>query len=200
MQQTTQGIITRMAIGHTHFEAAHPFRDGNGRVGRLLLPLMMTAEGHVPLYLSPYLEANKGNYYTSLKQAQQRLEWAPTISFMADAVTGTVAELMRTRNALSELSDRWKVRRKFRKSSAAARALDELPHYPVVTAKRLGELLDVSPLQAHQAIAQLTEAGILKERTGYARNRSYVAEEALAIINRPFGEEPILPDTADNTE
>ena len=166
MQQMTQGIITRMAIGHTHFEAVHPFRDGNGRVGRLLLPLMMAAEGHVPLYLSPYLEANKGNYYTSLKQAQQRLEWAPTISFMADAVTGTVAELMRTRNALSELSDRWKVRRKFRKSSAAARALDELPHYPVVTAKRLGELLDVSPPQAHQAIAQLTEAGILKERTG----------------------------------
>ena len=67
---------------------------------------------------------------------------------------------------------------------SGARALDELPHYPVVTAKRLGELLDVSPPQAHQAIAQLTEAGILKE----------------AVINCPFGEEAILPDIADNTE
>lgn len=194
MQQMTQGIITRMAIGHTHFEAVHPFRDGNGRVGRLLLPLMMAAEGHVPLYLSPYIEAHKGRYYSSLKDAQQRLEWAPIISFVADAVTGTVAELIETRGALSELSDRWKVRRKFRKSSAAERALEELPHYPVVTAKRLGELLDISPPQSHQAISQLTEAGILKERTGYARNRIYVAEEALAIINRPFGEEPILSD------
>ena len=115
---------------------------------------------------------------------------------MADAVTGTVDELMQTRTALSELSERWSDRRKFRKGSAAARALEELPHYPVVTAKRLGELLAISPPQAHQAITQLEEAGILVERTGYSRNRIYAADEALNIINRPFGEEPILTDEA----
>ncbi|WGD52384.1 Fic/DOC family N-terminal domain-containing protein [Bradyrhizobium sp. CB1650] len=196
MQQMTQGLITRMAIAHTHFEAVHPFRDGNGRVGRLLLPLMMAAEKHVPLYLSPYIEAKKGAYYASLKDAQQRLDWQPIIAFMADAVTGTVDELMKTRTALTELSDRWSDRRKFRKGSAAARALEELPHYPVVTAKRLGELLGISPPQAHQAIAQLEGAGILAERTGYSRNRIYAASEALNIINRPFGEEPILPAEA----
>lgn len=194
MQQMTQGLITRMAVAHAHFEAVHPFRDGNGRVGRLLLPLMMAAEQHVPLYLSPYIEAYKEKYYRSLTDAQQRLEWQSVISFMADAVTGTVDELMKTRAALSELSDRWKGRRKFRKASAAARALDELPHYPVITAKRLGELLGISAPQAHQAIAQLEEAKILKERTGYARNRIFAADEALSIVNRPFGEEPILPD------
>ena len=193
MQQMTQGFITRMAIAHTHFEAIHPFRDGNGRVGRLLLPLMMAAENHVPLYLSPYIESQKGGYYASLKDAQQRLDWQPIVAFMADAVTGTVDELVRTRDALSDLSELWRERRKSRKGSAAARALDELPHYPVVTAKRLGELLDISPPQAHQAIAQLEEAGILEERTGYARNRVYAAAEALRVINRPFGEEPILP-------
>ena len=80
------------------------------------------------------------------------------------------------------------------KASAAARALDELPHYPVVTARRLGELLGISAPQAHQAIAQLEGAQILKERTGYARNRIFAADEALSIVNRPFGEEPILPD------
>lgn len=196
MQQMTQGFITRMAIAHTHFEAVHPFRDGNGRVGRLLLPLMMAAEKHVPLYLSPYIEAKKGAYYASLKDAQQRLDWQPIIAFMADAVTGTVDELMQTRTALSELSEKWSDRRKFRKGSAAARALEELPHYPVVTAKRLGELLAISPPQAHQAITQLEEAGILVERTGYSRNRIYAANEALNIINRPFGEEPILTDEA----
>jgi Fic family protein len=194
MQQMTQGFITRMAVAHAHFEAVHPFRDGNGRVGRLLLPLMMAAEKHVPLYLSPYIEARKGAYYASLKDAQQRLDWEPAIIFMADAVTGTVDELMKTRAALSELSERWKDRRKYRKGSAAARALEELPHYPVVTAKRLGELLDIAPSQAHLAIEQLSEAGILTERTGYSRNRIYTATEALNVINRPFGEEPILPD------
>jgi Fic family protein len=194
MQSMTQGIVTRMAIAHAHFEAVHPFRDGNGRVGRVLLPLMMAAEKCTPLYLSPYIEANKGAYYASLKDAQQRLEWESTVAFVADAVTGTVEELMKTRKALSELSELWKERRKYRKGSAAARALDELPHYPVVTAKRLGELLEISAPQAHQAIAQLEEAGILVERTGYSRNRIYAANEALTIINRPFGADPILPD------
>jgi Fic family protein len=196
MQSMTQGIVTRMAIAHTHFEAVHPFRDGNGRVGRLLLPLMMAAEKHVPLYLSPYIEANKTAYYGVLKDAQHRLEWQPVIGFVADAVSGTVNELMKTREALSELADLWRERRKFRKGSAAARALDELPHYPVITAKRLGERLGISAPQVHQAIGQLEEAGILTERTGYARNRIYAASEALTIINRPFGEAPILPGKA----
>ncbi|WP_456793910.1 hypothetical protein [Bradyrhizobium sp. USDA 4506] len=89
---------------------------------------------------------------------------------MADAVTGTVEELIRTRHA-SELSEFWRERRKFRKGSTAARALDEFHHYPVVTAKRLAELLEISPPQAHQAINQLEDARILKKRTGYARNR-----------------------------
>ncbi|MCC8975822.1 Fic family protein [Bradyrhizobium brasilense] len=197
MQQMTQGFITRMAIAHAHFEAVHPFRDGNGRVGRLLLPLMMAAEKHVPLYLSPYIESKKETYYASLKDAQQRLDWQPIIAFMADAVTGTVDELIRTRKALSDLSELWRRRRKFRKGSAAVRALDELHNYPVVTAKRLGDLLEISPPQVHQAIAQLEEAGILQERTGYARNRVYAAYEAFSIINRPFGEEPLLPEQAD---
>jgi Fic family protein len=200
MQQMTQGFITRMAIAHAHFEAVHPFRDGNGRVGRLLLPLMMAAEKHVPLYLSPYIESKQASYYASLKDAQQRLDWQPIVTFMADAVTGTVNELIRTRDALSELSALWRLRRKFRKRSAAARALDELHNYPVMTARRLGELLGISPPQVHQAIAQLEEAGILEERTGYARNRVYAASEALGIINRPFGEEPILPGQSDPDE
>jgi Fic family protein len=200
MQSMTQGIVTRMAIAHTHFEAVHPFRDGNGRVGRLLLPLMMAAEKHVPLYLSPYIEANKTAYYGALKDAQQRLEWQPVIGFVADAVSGTVNELMKTREALSKLADLWRERRKFRKGSAAARALDELPHYPVITAKRLGELLGISAPQVHQAIGQLEEAGILTERTGYARNRIFAASEALTIIDRPFAEVPILPGKAGSDE
>jgi Fic family protein len=200
MQSMAQGIVTRMAIAHAHFEAVHPFPDGNGRVGRLLLPLMMAAEKHVPLYLSPYIEANKAAYYGALKDAQQRLEWQPVIGFVADAVSGTVSELMKTREALSELADLWRQRRKFRKGSAAARALDELPHYPVVTAKRLGDLLRISAPQVHQAIGQLEEAGILTERTGYARNRIYAASEALTIINRPFGEVPIVPKKSGSDE
>lgn len=187
-----QSLITRMAVAHAHFEAVHPFRDGNGRVGRLLLPLMMAADGEVPLYLSPYIEANKAAYYASLRAAQQQLDWPTAIGFMADAITGTVDELMVTRAALRDLATAWRARRRFRQSSAALDALEVLPSYPVLSAKRLAGRLDVSAPAALSAIGQLVEAGILQERTGYRRNRVFVAPEVLAILNRPFGEAPIL--------
>jgi Fic family protein len=193
MQVVQQDLIVRMAIAHAHFEAVHPFQDGNGRVGRLLLPLMMAAEGHVPLYISPYIEAHKNQYYASLKAAQQRLEWHEAVGFVADSINGTVNELVATRDALAQLRELWQARRKFRAESAAVRALEVLPHYPVLTIRRLANILAVSVPAATQAIEQLMEAEILKERTGYARNRIFTAPEALSVINRPFGEAPVLP-------
>ncbi|HVR57327.1 MAG TPA: Fic/DOC family N-terminal domain-containing protein [Pseudolabrys sp.] len=193
MQAMYQSFIVRLAIAHAHFEAVHPFRDGNGRVGRLLLPLMMAAEGMMPIYLSPYIEAHKTAYYESLKAAQQRLEWFEAVGFMADAIVGTTDELLKTRDALSALGNLWRERRKFRRGSASLRALDVLPHYPVLTVKRLASLLEITVPAASQAVEQLVENKILTERTGYARNRVFAAPDALSIINRPFGEDPILP-------
>jgi Fic family protein len=192
------GIITYLALSHAHFEAVHPFTDGNGRVGRLLLPLAMAAAGHVPLYLSPYVEAHKAAYYAALKAAQQRLEWHEMIGFVADAITGTVAGVIQTRDALRELSQLWRVRRRFRAGSASLRALDLLPHYPILTIGRLATLLGVSWPQAAQAVAQLVEVDILRERTGYRRNRLFSAHEVLTVLNRPFGEEPMLPGMKDD--
>lgn len=192
MQVMTQSLVTRMAVSHAHFEAVHPFRDGNGRAGRLLLPLMMAAEAYAPLYLSPYIEAHKAAYYASLKAAQQRLDWTSAIAFMADAIVGTVDELLVTRSALTRLEAEWATRRRFRARSAALRSLALLSSYPVLTASRLAALLEVSFPAAMTAIGQLMEAGILQERTGYRRNRVFVAPEILSVINRPFGEDPVL--------
>jgi Fic family protein len=161
-------------------------------VGRLLLPLMMAADGQVPLYLSPYIEIHKEAYYNSLKAAQQRLDWAEATRFMADAITSTVDELMVTREALSALSQAWRQRRRYREGSAALRTLALLPYYPVITGKRLARRLDISAPAALTAISQLADAGVLQERTGYSRNRVFIAAEVLAILNRPFGSEPIL--------
>lgn len=192
MQVMTQSLVTRMAIAHAHFEAVHPFRDGNGRVGRLLLPMMMAAEGHVPLYLSPYIEANKQAYYDGLKAAQQRLDWDPLIGFLSDAIIGTVEELLATRASLQALRDFWLGRRRFRAGSTALRALDLLVDYPVITANRLAARLNVSLPSALAAIDQLVEIGVMTEKTGYQRNRIFVAAEVLAIVNRPFGLDPII--------
>lgn len=197
MQSMTQNLLVRMAVAHAHFEAVHPFRDGNGRVGRLLLPLMMAAQGQVPLYLSPYVYAHKAEYYAALKAAQQRLRWDAIVGFLSDAVVATVDELLATRTALARLRDDWAGRRKFRKGAASTRALDLIVHHPVLTVKRLSGLLSVTVAQANQAADQLVEARILSERTGYSRNRIFAATEVLTVVNRPFGAPPALPTDAE---
>lgn len=194
MQAMVQSLIVRMAIAHSHFEAVHPFRDGNGRAGRLLLPLMMAAEGLTPVYLSPYIEVHKQAYTDSLKAAQQRLEWQELIGFLSDAIVATADELLTTRDALRRLGAIWRNRRKLRKDSGAERALDVLPHYPVLTIRRLSRLLGISVPAATTAVEQLIEAGILVERTGYARNRVFVAAEVFTIVDRPFGQEAVMPE------
>lgn len=193
LQAQKQSLVTRMAIAHAHFEAIHPFRDGNGRVGRLLLPMMMAADGYTPLYLAPYIEANKTAYYEALKQAQQRLDWPAMIGFMSDAVVGTVDELMTTREALETLQRLWSERSVFRHGSGATRALRLLPYHPVVTVRGMAHLLRVSIPAASRAIGQLVEAKVLVERTGYARNRIFAAPEALTVLKRTYGTQPRLP-------
>jgi len=189
-----QSLLTRMAIAHAHFEAVHPFRDGNGRVGRLLLPMMMAAEGRTPLYLSAYIEAKKTDYYAALKAAQQQEDWAAMVGFLADAVVGSTRELMATRKALERLEAAWRTRRRFRAGSSSLGALALLPQYPVLTIGRLAELLQVSFPAASKAINQLRDIGVLQEQTGHSRNQMFSAPEALSILNRPFGAEPLEPD------
>lgn len=191
-QLNQQHLITRMAIAHAHFEAVHPFRDGNGRVGRLLMPLMMAADGYTPLYLSPYIASRKEDYYAALKAAQQKLEYSPLVEFLSEAVIRTVEELFATREALQALAVIWDGRYNYRKGSAAIKALGILTQYPVITIKRLAQIIGVSIPAATKAIELLVQTGILHEKTGYTRNRVYVATEVLQIINRPFGHEPII--------
>lgn len=106
------------------------------------------------------------------------------VGFICDAIVGTVDDLLAIRTALDLPRIEWQTRRRFRKGSAALRTLSILDSYPVLTAKRLQERLDVSAPTAFQAIDQLIAARILTERTGYRRNRVFVAAEVLAQINR----------------
>jgi Fic family protein len=188
MQMMNQDFITRMAVAHAHFEGVHPFRDGNGRVGRLLLPVMMAAEGHEPVYLSSFIEENKQRYYDGLKAAQQRMDYSPLVVLMANAIKESVYELKRLRSDLAELRDDWLQRDKWRAGSTAVRALGILHEYPVLTVGRLASLLDVTFQSASTAMKSLIDAGILTEKTGYTRNRIFTAPEAVALLNRPFGE------------
>jgi Fic family protein len=196
MQQVKQSIIVRIAVAHAHFEAVHPFRDGNGRLGRLLIPLILSADDHAPLYLSPYIHANKTRYSDGLKAAQQRLDYAPLVNLLSDAIIASVREAEQSIEALRNLKVIWSTRRKIRKNSAADKALDLLSGFPVITAKRLAEHLGITFAAANRGISQLVAANILSEGTGNRRNRIFIARDVLRIYNRPFGDEPELPVAA----
>ncbi len=94
-QPMQQDFVTRLAIAHAHFEAVHPFSDGNGRVGRVLLVLMMAAAGYGPVFLSPFIEANLNQYFDGLRAAQQRLDYSTLTRFFANGISESVHGLWR---------------------------------------------------------------------------------------------------------
>ncbi len=183
------GLIVRMARGHAHFEAIHPFSDGNGRVGRILMALQMVCEGFTPLYLSGYIEAHKPKYYKALQASQMKLNEIPIIHFIAQAVVSSFDEAQKTKKALGALPATWQERGGFRSDSAAKASLSLLLDTPILTVKRLQGMVKVSQPAAKRAIEQLQAAKILRERTGLGRNRVFAAEEVIEILARPFGED-----------
>lgn len=189
----SQPLLLRVAIAHAHFEAVHPFLDGNGRVGRLLIPLMLAAEGHEPVYISPWIEANKSTYFEALKCAQQRLDPAPLAGAFAQGIIETEIELNATEAALQELSDIWRQSTSLRAGSSAARLLDVLPWMPILSVATASQALEVTRKAAGDGIARLCKAGILQEKTGYRRNRIFEARDVMRIVTRPFGARPAMP-------
>ena len=180
----------RLAIGHSHFEAVHPFSDGNGRVGRVLWALQMAASNRLPLYLSGYVEAERDEYSRALQEAQKQLDYNRVIEFVCKAITTCAAEEHATKQALSVLPDTWRQRGKFRANSSAARALALLTAKPILTAKQLSVDLGVSLRAALDGLAFLEEAKIVRERSGRQRGRVFAAEEVTHLLSRSFATDP----------
>ena len=185
-------LPVRMAVGHSHFEAVHPFSDGNGRVGRMLWPLQMLAAGHLPLYISGYIEENTAAYSRALQAAQKQLDYSGIVAFVCEAVIASSADEDATRTAITFLPEIWRQRGRFRRKSSPDRALGVLMRLPIITARQLSKELGVSFQAASTALKSLETAGIVRERTGYGRNRVFAAEEVVALLSRPFGQDPAI--------
>ncbi|RLA30814.1 MAG: Fic family protein [Gammaproteobacteria bacterium] len=177
----------RMAVGHAHFEAVHPFSDGNGRIGRMLWALQMVAAGRLPLYLSSYVEAERTEYGEALQEAQKKLKYRRIIEFVCRAMIASSEEEADTQQALHDLPAEWRRRGKFRHGSSAARSLDLLLKMPLLTIKGLAAELGVSLQAASDGINRLVRAGVVRDRSGHGRRRIYAAEEVISVLARPFG-------------
>jgi Fic family protein len=147
----------------------------------------MICAGHMPLYLSGYVELNKDDYSRALQAAQKQLDYVPMIAFVCEAIIESDIELRKSREGLLALRSAWMARGQFRKGSAAMRALDILMSHPIITTETLEIKLRVSTPASARAIKQLVAAKIIRFREVENRTKVYAAEELIQILARPFG-------------
>ena len=185
-EQMVVSIVLRMAIAHAQFETIHPFIDGNGRVGRLLLPLMLVAEGYPPIYLAGFLKSNQKDYYDTLAGVQLQEKWGDWIKFFAIGVEEAAHESMQTAKALLLIRNRWQMTLNtlaIRSDSAIYRLPELLVANPVITVNKVKESLNISYPTANAALLKLKEMGILTQ-TDRQRNRAFIATEVINLLDK----------------
>lgn len=182
--------LVQLALIHYQFEAIHPFLDGNGRVGRLIIVLLLCLWNLLSqplLYLSAYFEANRQAYYEHLLSVSQRGMWREWVLFFLRGVESQARDAVLRSQRLQDLRRRY--REQFQQTQASARllqAVDLLFGAPIVAVNQVKDALGVSFPSANRYIAQLEEAGIVREITGQARNRLYRADEIIRAIEGPL--------------
>jgi len=185
-------ILIRAAIAHVQFEAVHPFRDGNGRTGRLLLPLMFKAEGEPPVHLATFLKVRKNEYYKALEQAQKRLDWAPWLKLFLECVIASCRHTVRLFAQLRGIQADWHQRLSTagkRKDAAVWKVSELLLGQPVITANAIAQRLGVSFPAASTAIKELTALDILRQANSAARrHRVFHAHEILNALHTGMDE------------
>ncbi len=170
--------LLKTAIAHVQFETIHPFLDGNGRVGRLLIPMLLCIDGVLReplLYLSLYLKQHRARYYELLDRVRTDGEWEEWVDFFATGVEETAKGAVSTAermNALAE-ADRAAIRQLGRAAGSALRVQQGLLARPVNTIARLAAETGLSVPSVTGAIAALGELGVVREVTGRRRGRIF---------------------------
>jgi Fic family protein len=184
--RSTLPPLIRLASIHYQFEAIHPFIDGNGRIGRLLITLLLCLDNTMPsplLYLSAFFESNRDEYYDRLLAVSRRNEWEEWFTYFLRGVIHQAKDAVTRADRLLALNERYREKFQSARSSALLlKLVDSLFETPAVTAKKVQEILAVSPRTAQQSIDKLVDAGILHEATGRSWKRLYVAREVIATV------------------
>ncbi len=171
---------------HYQLEAIHPFVDGNGRVGRLLITLFLCEAGTLPLpllYLSGYFERTRDEYYDWLLAVSRAGDWPGWLLYFLTAVTAQAEEALECARALLSLRDRYlSLLKELGFTKAMFGLIDKLIENPFVTAPQAAKKIGVSYPAVQNAIKKLINAGLLREITGQRRNRVYLCEEVLEIL------------------
>lgn len=179
--------LIQCAMMHVQFETIHPFLDGNGRVGRLLITFFLMQRGRLSeplLYLSAFIDAHKGDYYDLLQRVRTHGEWVPWIRFFLQGVTEIATEAGQQSKELHRLREQY--RSQLRDKPNALALIDELFVNPYMTIGRGAKVLNKTHPTAKAAIDVLEEKKILKEISGRQWGRFYVCAPVLDALEKPF--------------
>lgn len=178
-------FLVQLALVHYQFEAIHPFRDGNGRIGRLLIPLLLCERGQLEtplLYLSGYFDRNVQTYADLLLKVSQSAAWSEWIEFFLNAVWHQAKDAMARCFRLLALREEYREKlQRARGSALLLKLIDRLFADPALMIGKAGQQLGVTYRSAQLHVNRLVEAGILREYTGRQRNRIYLAMEIIGI-------------------
>ena len=186
--------LVRAGLAHAQFESVHPFLDGNGRVGRLLIAFILHQEGVLRrplLYLSLYLKQNRNRYYDLLAQLRDKGNWEEWIEFFAVGVRETAEDGVQTARRLAGLfeNDRERIEQTGRRAGSTLRAHDVLKHNPLISIQYVHERTGLSWPTAASAVEHLAELGIAREITGKSYGRLFAYGAYMDILSE--GAEPL---------
>lgn len=187
--QATAPLI-KAALAHVQFETIHPFMDGNGRLGRLLIPLILVQAGVLKeplLYLSVFFKQHRQTYYDRLQQVRLTGDWETWLGFFADAVAATANQAVATAQQLNQLllTDKARVGEMGRQAGSATQILDALFSHPVVNIATLTQMTGLTAATIGKTLDALEQKlGIVRELTGRKRNRVYAYSGYIDILNQ----------------
>jgi Fic family protein len=174
----------KAALVHVQFESIHPFLDGNGRLGRLLITFMLCASGALKepiLYLSLYFKSHRQQYYDLLQRVREQGDWETWLDFFLSGVKETSEQAAETaRQIIEDLG---------RPAASALRVHQYLQSKPLLSVSAAVSDLNISPPTVRKSLGHLVDLGIVRERTGRRRGRLFVYDGYLGILNQ--GTEPL---------
>lgn len=189
-------VLIRAALAHVQFETIHPFLDGNGRLGRLLVTLMLCEERTLSepmLYLSLFLKKNRSRYYELLQLVREKGDWETWLEFFLDGVTETSEQGVETARRMLALfaKDKERISSLGRATASALRVHAELQRSPLQSVPHLSKRLKLSQPTVQKSLDHLTGLNIVREITGRRRSRLYEYAKYLRILDE--GTEPLSP-------
>ena len=182
-------VLLKAALAHVQFETIHPFLDGNGRLGRLLIALLLCEQKVLRepmLYLSLYFKTHRQNYYELLNNVRMTGDWEAWLDFFAEAVIVTATQAVETAQQLLDLSnqDRDKISGLGRAAASTLQVHRALMEHPIATSGSLVKKTGITPATVNKALGHLEQLGIVKELTARKRNRLFSYAGYIEIMSR----------------